>query len=122
MRLQEDEDTTDMPAVALTYDFLGAAWAVGIVIDPGDLLLQTGPHACIWRVRNARHNEEGGSMGYRAQLVEEGAGDLSYALEALRADGVSGPNGGPLGGVYAPYSLERLREKVAMELAKHSKD
>jgi hypothetical protein len=119
MRLQEDEDTTDMPTVALTYDFLGAAWAVGVEIDPGDLLLQTGPHACIWRVRVPLGWEDGGRLGYVAELVEEGASALVYALDALRADGVSGPNGGPIVGVYGPAKLSELLVRVAEELAKH---
>jgi hypothetical protein len=113
------EDTADEPAASLTYDFLGAAWVSGVEVDPGDLLLQGGRYACVWRVRAPKSYEDGGWLGYVAELVEEGASSLVYALDTLRADGVSGPNGGPIVGVYGSAKLSELRSRVAVELAKH---
>jgi hypothetical protein len=106
----------------LTYDCLDAAWAVGVEVDPGDLLLQTGRYACVWRVRASMPYEDGGQLGYVAELVEEGASSLVYALERLRADGVSGPNGGPIVGVYSAESLPTLRDRVATELAAQAEE
>jgi hypothetical protein len=119
---QIDEDTADEPTASLTYDFLGVSWAAGVEIDPGDLLLQGGRYACVWRVRAPMPYEDGGRLGYVAELVEEGASALVYTLDTLRADGVSGPNGGPIVGVYGSAKLSELRSRVAEKLARHTED
>jgi hypothetical protein len=100
----------------LTYDFMGSSRFDDIFVDEGDLILQMGKFACIWRVRAARPEDDSAS-GYMADLIEEGGTSLTYDITRLRADGVSGVNGSPIEGIYHLDALARLKAMVAVELS-----
>jgi hypothetical protein len=104
----------------LTYDFMGSKFN-DIFVDEGDLILQMGKFACIWRVRAARP-EDDSTSGYMVDLIEEGGTSLTYDITRLRADGISGVNGSPIEGIYHPDTLARLKAMVVVELSELASD
>ncbi len=83
-----------------TYDFLQTSWCRGIYVEDGDLLLQTGEHACIWKVVAS-------SFGtFEVHLFEEGSDALVMPLEKVP---------GPIFGVYLEPSLPAIRARVVEE-------